>query len=46
MRANTHNVQGEQSRRQEGQEREGQNSGEQRQEEICGREKDGTKYTG
>ena len=34
------------SRKQEGQEREGKNSVEQRQEEICGREKDGVGYTG
>ena len=32
--------------RQEGREREGQNSGEQRHYEICGRERDGTGNTG
>ena len=32
--------------RQEGWEREGQNNGEQRHEEICGRERDGVGYTG
>ena len=34
------------SKRQEGWEREGKNSGEQRHEEICGRERDGVGYTG
>ena len=34
------------SRRHEGQEREAQNSGEQRHEEICGRKRDGVGYTG
>ncbi len=44
-RANTQNVQlG--SRRQEGWEREGKKSVEQRHEEICGRERDGARYTG
>jgi len=37
----THKKYNEGSRRQEGREREGQNSGEQRHEEICGMEKDG-----
>ena len=41
----THKKYNEGSRRQEGREREGQNSGEQRHEEICGMEKDGGRDT-
>ena len=44
VRELTHNIQGEQETR--GAEREGKNSVEQRHEEICGRERDGVRYTG
>ena len=46
MRANTQRTNNKGSRRQEGWEREGKNSWEQRHEDICGRERDVVGYTG